>query len=96
MPVSASRLSPLIMPMPMGGTVMAETVKRGMRYQIFNTPAEEGAAAVVQAPWRWLAVLLASGPSAKWYWYRLVDTRRGKTIVDWARAARRTRSVKAD
>ncbi|MCH8854733.1 MAG: hypothetical protein IIA03_00430 [Proteobacteria bacterium] len=41
---------------------MAETVKRGMRYQIFNTPAEEGAAAVVQAPWRWLAVLLALAP----------------------------------
>ncbi|WP_163923502.1 hypothetical protein [Raoultella planticola] len=51
---------------------------------------------MVQAPWRWLAVLLASGPSTKWYWYRLVDTRRGKTIVDWARAARRTRSAKAD
>lgn len=65
---------------------MAEAVKRGMRYQIFNTPAEEGAPAVVAAPWRWLAMLLANGPSAKWYWYRLVDTKSGRTLVDWTRA----------
>jgi hypothetical protein len=75
---------------------MTEVVKRGMRYQIFNTPAEEGAPPVVQAPWRWLAVLLASGPSVKWYWYRLVDTKHGKTLLDWARAAARKRNARAD
>ncbi|MFK4706159.1 hypothetical protein ABIC83_002998 [Roseateles asaccharophilus] len=55
-----------------------------MRYQVFNTA--EGGKPVCSAPWKWLAQMLCLRASTRWYWYRLVDTRTGKTLVEWARA----------
>ncbi len=57
-----------------------------MRYQVFNT--RDGTEPVVSAPWRWLATMLAAGRAMKWDWYRLVDVKTGKTLLEWARATR--------
>jgi hypothetical protein len=59
-----------------------------MRYQVFNS--RDGTEPVLSALWRWLAALLASRPALCWDWYRLIDTKTGKTLTEWARATRRS------
>lgn len=56
-----------------------------MRYKVFNT--KDGVVPVLSAPWRWPVEVLASFRSDNWAWYRLVDSKTGKTIVEWARGA---------
>lgn len=57
-----------------------------MRYQVFNTA--DGGKPVRSAPFAWLARLLTLGASGQWSWYRLVDSRTGVTLTEWARATR--------
>lgn len=55
-----------------------------MRYQIFNS--RDAALPIFTAPWRWLAYRLAGLLSSKWQWCRLVDSKTGETLMEWARA----------
>ncbi len=57
-----------------------------MRYQVFNS--RDSAEPVMSAPWLWLARMLSNGRALNWSWYRLVDTKTGETLTEWARATR--------
>ncbi len=56
-----------------------------MRYQIFNSH-ESSARPVFSAPWRWLASSLSTLLSLNWKYFRLVDSLKGETLVEWAQA----------
>lgn len=58
-----------------------------MRYQVFNKQ-ESSVQPIASAPWRRLAFWLASLMSTKWTACRVVDSRTGDTLLEWARANR--------
>lgn len=54
-----------------------------MRYQVFNE--KSSTQPVFTAPWRWLASLYASTVALRFDKCRLVDSKSGETLLDWAR-----------
>jgi hypothetical protein len=59
--------------------------KRGnMRYHVFKDKNVRQPA--FTAPWQWLATWLTQAVSISWDACRIEDTKRGVTILDWARA----------
>ena len=56
-----------------------------MRYQVFNSQDATSSPAF-SAPWKWLAEFLAEHKSSTWRWCRVVDSRSGDTVAEWASA----------
>ena len=55
-----------------------------MRFQVFNE--QSATKPIFTTPWRWLADMYVSIVATNFDRCRLVDSKSGETLVDWARA----------
>lgn len=65
-----------------------------MRYQIFDQAT--ATSSKLSSPWRWLARYLCGTVTLRWQYCRMVDSKTGEVLMEWATAERWVPSANRD